>query len=266
MNTTRLIFLLVPILFISCNQKDASKKTVTEEAIPAKNQDATKKNRADILTQETISAHGGELYDKAHYAFTFRNKRYTFRNDKGRYIYTVKSVKNGDEIYDTLENGRLTRRIDNNIISLSEKDVAKYSEALNSVIYFATLPHKLADPAVNRTYLGTTTIKNNPYDILGITFQEEGGGKDFDDEFHYWINQDTKTVDYLAYSYSTNDGGVRFRAAYNPRNIDGIRFQDYINYEAPIGTPLKELPKLYEEGRLKALSRIITEDVMNLKN
>jgi hypothetical protein len=41
--------------------------------------------------------------------------------------------------------------------------------------------------------------------------------KDFDDEYMYWI-KDTRKVDYLAYSYHVNDGGVRFRAAFNPSN------------------------------------------------
>ena len=148
---------------------------------------------------------------------------------------------------------------------LSNKDIAKYSEALNSVVYFATLPHKLTDKAVNKTFEGTTTIKGQPYEILGVAFDEVGGGTDFDDKFYYWIHEESKTVDYLAYSYSTNDGGVRFRSAYNPRVLGGIRFQDYINFEAPIGTPLKTLPVLYENGQLKELSRIITEDISPLE-
>jgi hypothetical protein len=24
---------------------------------------------------------------------------------------------------------------------------------------------------------------------VGVTFGQDGGGKDFDDEFHYWINK-----------------------------------------------------------------------------
>jgi hypothetical protein len=39
-------------------------------------------------------------------------------------------------------------------------------------------------------------------------FGQDGGGKDFDDEFHYWINKQTHKVDYLAYSYRTNDGSA----------------------------------------------------------
>jgi hypothetical protein len=60
-----------------------------------------------------------------------------------------------------------------------------------------------------------------------------------------------------------NDGGVRFRAAFNTRVIDGITFQDYINYEAPLETPLTDLPKLYVQGKLKEVSIIRTENVVH---
>jgi len=62
-----------------------------------------------------------------------------------------------------------------------------------------------------------------------------------------------------------NKGGVRFRSAYNRRVIDGIIFQDFINYKAKIGTPLFDLPSLYEKGELEELSRIETKDIQNLK-
>jgi hypothetical protein len=94
------------------------------------------------------------------------------------------------------------------------------------------LPYKLQDASVNRKFI-ETTIKDKQYDV-GVTLVRTAE-VDFDDEFHYWINKQTHKVDYLAYSYRTNDGGVRFRTAFNTRVIDGLTFQDYINYEAPIG-------------------------------
>ena len=103
------------------------------------------------------------------------------------------------------------------------------------------------------------------YDAIEITFNQQGGGKDYDDVFYYWINKQTQKVDYLAYSYHVNEGGIRFREAYNRRVVGGITFQDYINYEAPLGTPLKELPKLFEENKLKELSRIDMENIINNK-
>jgi hypothetical protein len=129
---------------------------------------------------------------------------------------------------------KFERSINGNLQSLDKEKTSQYSEALNSVIYFAT-SHKLQDASVNRKFIEETTIKDKG--CCRRNFGQDGGGKDFDDEFHYWINKQTHKVDYLAYSYRTNDGGVRFRTAFNTRVIDGLTFQDYINYEAPIGTP-----------------------------
>ena len=259
-------FLIISISLSACNtekKKDtdsSEEKEVTFQKVNAPSKEAVM-DKADSLVVKTIAAHGGELYGKAHYAFTFRNKKYTFHNKTGGYTYTVTSQKAGKEIKDRLENGKLTRTIDGTTTDLSPKDIAIYTEALNSVVYFATLPHKLNDAAVNKSYEDQITIKGKDYDVLGVTFDQEDGGIDHDDEFMYWIDTDSITVDYLAYSYETNDGGVRFRSAYNPRMVGGIRFQDYVNYEAPLGTPLNELPELYEGGKLKELSRIDTEDV-----
>lgn len=265
-----ILYLTLVLGFLSCNtdrKKDIISSEEKEKTFKVKDahSQALSMDKADSLVVKTIAAHGGELYDTAHYGFRFREKNYTFRNQTGSYTYTVTGQKEGKEIRDVLENGTLTRTINGKETELSSKDVVKYTEALNSVIYFATLPYKLNDAAVKKSYEGRTTIKNQDYEVLSITFDQEGGGNDHDDKFMYWIHSDTNTVDYLAYSYETNDGGVRFRSAYNPRTVGGIRFQDYINYEAPLGTPLNELPDLYENGELKEFSKIETEDVVVLK-
>jgi hypothetical protein len=59
------------------------------------------------------------------------------------------------------------------------------------VIYFAS--YKLQDASVNRKFIEETTIKDKQYDVVGVTFQD-GGGKDFDDEFHYWINKRIRLI------------------------------------------------------------------------
>lgn len=255
----------------SCNnepKKNNGASEKTDIASPEKDisSEVKEMDKADSLVAETIEAHGGELYDKAHYGFRFRDKKYTFHNKKGSYTYTVTSQENGDEVKDILETGKLTRTVNGAATELSPKDVVKYTEALNSVVYFAILPYKLNDAAVNKTYEGRTTIKDQDYDIIAVNFDQEGGGTDHDDNFMYWINTETKTVDYLAYSYETNDGGVRFRSAYDPQTVGGIRFQHYVNYEAPIGTALEELPDLYVAGKLKEFSRIETEDVVVIED
>jgi hypothetical protein len=260
MKKTIITFCVLAAFAMSCNQKKGGKELVVKnDTIVAEKQFS----KADSLVNEAVEAHGGDLYAKADYSFIFRAKKYRFKNDGNSFEYSSEVQKNDSLIKDVLINDTFERYINNNLQSLKKEDTGKYSEALNSVIYFATLPYKLQDTSVNKKFIEETTIKEKQYDVVGVTFGQDGGGKDFDDEFHYWINKQTHKIDYLAYNYRTNDGGVRFRAAFNTRLIDGVTFQDYINYEAPLETPLKDLPKLYEQGKLKEVSQILTENVVN---
>ncbi|GLR17549.1 DUF6503 family protein [Portibacter lacus] len=240
-------FILSLILLTGCEEK-------TQELSPA-----------EVVFSKALEAHGGDLYDQAAYEFDFRNKHYTFRNDNGKYIYTRKEVKPDTVLLDTLKDGEFSRQINGEVVDLSEKDVVIHTESLNSVLYFVTLPYKLQDKAVNKEYKGTTEIKDKKYDVLEVTFDQEGGGTDHDDTYYYWINQETNLIDYLAYNYIVNDGGVRFREANNTRNVAGVVFQDYVNYKAALGTPLADLPKLFEQNELKKLSDINTENVKVMK-
>ncbi len=262
MITQRTIYLIFTMLvLVSCKDTNESSRKIEPVRVITPNAETTPE---DLLLEMVINAHGGELYNEANFSFRFREKEYTFANSGNNYTYTVESSANGDTIIDVFKNGKFSRFMNDQLLELSEKNIAKYSEALNSVIYFVTLPHKLNDPAVIKKYKGTATIKDKNYEILEITFEKNGGGKDFDDVFHYWINSESHKIDYLAYNYRVNEGGVRFRSAYNKRVVSGITFQDYINYKAPVGTPLIDLPVLFEKGELKELSRIETENIINL--
>ncbi len=220
--------------------------------------------QAKTLLAKTIKAHGGKKYDKANYQFTFRDNLYRFKNSKKGYNYSVRKSKNGQQIFDQLINGEFSRSINGKEVDLIKKEIAGASGGLNSVIYFATLPHKLLDPAVNLKSGKDVNIKGVAYHSLHVTFDQEGGGADHDDEYIYWIRKDNHQIDYFAYNYQVGKGGVRFRAAYNPRVVAGIIFQDYINYKAEKGTPLTDLPGLYEKEELKKLSVIATEKVSKI--
>ncbi|MFK7748146.1 MAG: DUF6503 family protein [Kordia sp.] len=267
MKTTQ-AFLLITLFFslMACETKEKSAvKAAKSVAETIQTETPKKVDKATKLLQETIKAHGGDLYDQAKYQFTFRGKNYRFKNDGDNYMYSSYGFKDGKSTKDELNNGTFSRKVNDEKVALSEKKKTSAIGTLNSVIYFATLPHKLNDAAVNKKFVEEITIKGQKYDVLKVTFNKEGGGEDHDDEYHYWINQQTKKIDYLAYNYQVNEGGVRFRSAYNVRVVDGVTFQDYINYKAEVGTPLKDLPALYEKGDLKELSRIETQNIINLK-
>ena len=255
--------LAVLTLIISCNKDREKNNIVKEIALKeiAKSENEQIRQGSAIISK-AIQAHGGELYDQADYTFVFRKNKYHFKNNGGEFTYQVeRKGADGSKIKDVIDNGAFTRFINDNPITLSEKDISKYTQALNSVIYFATLPHKLKDKAVHKSYKGTTNIKGLEYKVVEVFFDKEGGGADHDDTYHYWVNTQTNMIDYLAYNYTVNGGGARFRSFYNRRNVGGIIFQDYINWGAHKDTPLAQLPALFETGKLKEFSKIVTENV-----
>ena len=257
------LIILTLVLLAACNNKE---KKIAPKLIDKTTTSPTpvKLSKSEKLLKETIEAHGGSLYETAGYAFIFRGNTFQFKNDGANYEYTKIYKKEHSEIKDVLKNGVFSRTVNNVPAELTDKEISSATGAINSVIYFATLPHKLNDEAVNSKYLEDITIKDENYHVIEVTFNQDGGGEDHDDEYYYWINATSKKIDYLAYNYSVNKGGVRFRAAYNKRVVNGITFQDYVNYEAPVGTPLKQLPSLFEANQLKELSKIDTENVVTL--
>ena len=69
-------------------------------------------------------------------------------------------------------------------------------------------------------------------------------------------------MDYLAYSYETDGGGLRFRKAVNPQRKRGILLQEYINYKPENeSVPLEDLQQMFLSGSLEKLSEIRMDNV-----
>ncbi|MDF9800013.1 hypothetical protein OKW21_005276 [Catalinimonas alkaloidigena] len=223
--------------------------------------DAQHSNARHIIDQ-AIAVHGGEQLENTHISFDFRKRHYEVDMNGGQYLYESFFEDSIGRVHDALNNKQFTREVNGEKISLSDKDSLAYKNSLNSVVYFALLPYFLNDPAVNKKLLGETTIKGEPYDEIQVTFDQEGGGTDHEDVYIYWIHQQDKTMDYLAYSFHVEGGGTRFREAYNVREIEGIRFADYINYESTVANfALENYETLFEEGKVEELSRIDLENI-----
>lgn len=255
------IFGAISVLSVACTNNES----VLDEA-PNGDEQILKNNPDLELFDLCYTKHGGDKFNKANYQFEFRGNIYSFQNNGQDYIYEKRSKDSlGNTTIDRMSNNSSFNRIVNNVeIELTEDDKNKYESSLNSVIYFATLPHKLTDGSVNKEFTDVQMFANNKYNLMKVTFQQEGGGEDFDDEYMYWINSKTNEIDFFAYNYTVNGGGARFRSAFNKRVVDGILFQDYINYEAPKDVPLANLLKLYESDSLIKLSEILTENVVGL--
>lgn len=218
---------------------------------------------AQQIIDRTIANAGGQNYEEATITFTFRNIMYGSKRHDGEFELTRTQTDSLGETWDVLTNNGFERFVNGNKIILPDSTAVKYANSVNSVHYFVQLPYGLNDPAVKKVLVGETQIAGKPYFEIAVSFAQEGGGTDHEDEYMYWINKNDFTVDYFAYKFYTDKGGIRFRKAYNPRRINGIGFVDYENYkiEPWQSVDLKTLGALYEAGKLELLSKIETKAI-----
>lgn len=235
--------LLFLVILSSCNEK--------KEKTPAEN-----------IIDKAIENAGGDKYEKAEIHFTFRENKYSSRRDDGFFEFTRTITDSLGEARDILTNEGFRRFRGEQEEVLHDTMQTKFSNSVNSVHYFVLLPYGLNDPAAQEELVGEDTISGEPYYEIKVTFAQEGGGTDHEDEYMYWIHQEDYTVDYLAYRFYVNEGGIRFRKAINPRVVEGIRFVDYENYKLEDNwetIDLKELDELFEAGKFSLLSMIVSE-------
>lgn len=238
--------LLIGILIISYSCKQEEKQLTAQQII-----------------DKTIENAGGAKYKAATIQFTFRDVKYSSQRENGNYQLTRTSTDSLGETRDVLTNLGFERYANGTKLILPDSTATKYANSVNSVHYFVQLPHGLNDPAVNKELVGEAEIDDKKYYEVKVTFAKEGGGTDHEDEYMYWIAKDGFTVDYLAYKFYTGKGGIRFRKAYNPRMVNGIRFVDYENYklEPWKSVDLQNVDELFKAGKLELLSKIETEAI-----
>ncbi|MDG1023469.1 MAG: hypothetical protein P8O72_05435 [Flavobacteriaceae bacterium] len=221
-----------------------------------------KEKTADEIIQKAIQ-HSG--FDTAHFTvdFDFRSYHYELIRKPSFYSFSRLTSQKGVEVRDIMTSKEPLKRYLNGLSTqLSDSIQDVYSNSLNSVMYFFQLPKPLEDEAVITKLMRSVEIADNFYWTIKVIFKEEGGGKDFQDEYRYWINQATYEIDFLAYNYLTDGGGTRFRRAINKRKIEGIFFQDYENYK-PIQKfeSLDNLPQLFQQGNLEQISLIENKNI-----
>jgi len=216
------------------------------------------KLNAQKIVDSAIEVSGKEKFKNANISFNFRDQTYLSEGNCGDFTYTRRqkdAVGIIKDVYSPQE--KLVRYINNSLVKIADSTANKYAESLNSVMYFVQLPYRLNDEAVNKTYQGIDSIEGKAYYKIAVNFDQKGGGTDYQDKYLYWFGTDDYKLDYLAYSFIVNGGGVRFREAYNSRIIDGIRFVDYKNYKPKSNDiVLDKISKAFENNELELLSKI----------
>src|SRR5690606_31989160 len=136
----------------------------------------------------------------------------------------------GRRVEDVIDNDGLRRLVDGVAVPLDPVEAARTNTTVNSVAYFALLPFPLRDPAVRLRHLGPDTLRGVPYERVEVTFAPEGGGRDWQDRYLYWLHPEAHTVDFLAYTYELGANevgpfatGSRFREAVHARTVGGVR-------------------------------------------
>ncbi|WP_299134189.1 DUF6503 family protein [uncultured Tenacibaculum sp.] len=217
---------------------------------------------AQQIIDLSLEKSGVNKIKNATLSFTFRGKLYEGKRNSGNYVFTKIAKSDTLTVKDVLSNNGFKRYENNEPVVLSDKDENRFSNSVNSVHYFSVLPLGLNDKAVNKKLLEPVSIKGKGYYKIQVTFNKEGGGDDFDDVFLYWFNKETFHLEYLAYKYHTNEGGIRFRDIKKEHLVEGIRLLDYNNYK-PLKKEIdfKTIDKLYEEDKLKKVSEIVLENI-----
>ncbi|HNR07765.1 MAG TPA: hypothetical protein PKM27_10665 [Saprospiraceae bacterium] len=218
------------------------------------------------LADLAIKAHGSKVFDQSIIEFKFRDRYYKSTRKDGKFIYERFWDSVGTVIHDVLDNRGFSRIVDQTEVILDAKKKEAFSNSLRGVFYFFGLPFQLNDPPVIKEYLGEVMLMEQPYHKLKIRFKPDPADQLIhDDVYVFWIHKKNHTVDYLAYSYTEpNERGLRFRQAINPRKIEGLRVQDYINYK-PIrdssSLKVEDMDMAWAGNQLTEMSRIINENV-----
>ncbi len=167
-------------------------------------------DEATQVVYDAIEKSGGSIYENMELSFDFRDRSYEGFHKDGLYEYVRITQDSIGEIYDVLNNDGYYRTINGDRVEVIDSMAGKYQRSVNSVFYFALLPDGLLDPAVQREHLGMKEIKGKNYHKIRVTFEQEGGGEDFQDVFIYWFEEESLSMDYMAYLYIPMEGGCVF--------------------------------------------------------
>lgn len=193
---------------------------------------ASSRTSAPILDR-AVEHHGGDRYRTSETSLRLCSKGGCFevraRVDGDRYDHTVQGRAGDVDRTVRITNDTVERSDDGRPVPLAGADVQKMRDWAMARVYFPFLPYRLHDASVRHHDRGLERWDGRPLHRVKVTF-EAGTSTDDDDEYTYWLDPETGRVEQLAYTYSGQPGGLRFRRATNHRRVGGILFFDQENY------------------------------------
>ncbi len=221
--------------------------------------DETTPHRLAIV-EKAIEHHGGDLYRHSETELDVCSKsgcfHLTARVDGDRWAYTV-AGKSGDSrrrvisAHDGLQvwkNGEIE--------AVEAGEEQRYRDWAMARVYFCFLPFRLGDESVYQRDLGLVDWDGRRLHKVKVTF-EPGTSSAAGDEYLYWFDPESARLEYFAYSYDDNGGGLRFRRAVRHRRIGGLLFFDQENHGADgLGLSVDEIDADYVRDSMRHVSTV----------
>ncbi|MGF1510766.1 MAG: DUF6503 family protein [Myxococcota bacterium] len=214
-----------------------------------------------VLLEKTIQAHGARRLANSTYAFEFRGDRIRMHRRDGVFCYERIETEADGETVTRLDNDGLVRWKDG--VQRPAPDAA--GRSLNSIVYFASLPYPLLDPAVHVEKRADQRIRGRAFHVLDVSFRRQGGGDDHEDTFRYWLDAESSLITFMAYRFSRDGGGVRFREATDYVTVGRVRFIQWKNFGVQDSTPpFDQVLKRWREGTLPLISVVELEHLRRI--
>lgn len=209
-----------------------------------------------------IDVHGGAHVKRMKLQFMFRGQAFQAFHDGSDFRYERTRMVDSIPVIDAIDNNG-TYRWMNGVWSPVEDSLRNAVHgSINSVMYFALLPFKLADPAVRADHLGVVEMNGRDHHKIRVRFAKEGGGVDHDDVYVYWFDVETGRLAYLAYEYHVNGGGFRFREVTRYHEDQQVILMDYSNAKPTVPvSDVVDMDALWKAGKLTVVSQVNLERI-----
>ena len=130
----------------------------------------TPSNDPQYIVDRAIEVHGLKALDNAVIEFDYRDKHFKATRNNGMFSYERTYTDSTGDVREVLNNDEVFQEINGERVEITEKKRYSIQETNNSVVYFGFVPYFLNDPAVQKQYIGPTTIAGQPYHEIAITF------------------------------------------------------------------------------------------------
>ncbi|MFQ5527594.1 MAG: DUF6503 family protein [Thermoanaerobaculia bacterium] len=225
------------------------------------------------LVARSIAFHGGELYAATRIELDLCSKSgcsaLEVTQDGGLFEYCATASGKRGEKRVCIDNDSTAEWLDGVGLATGAMPGSEAADALDSSrrdwvmqrVYFAFLPYRLEDPSVGLEDQGSETWDGRELRRVKVSF-EPGSSTDADDEFLYWFDPESARLELFAYSYTRNDGGLRFRRLTNYRREGGILFfdQENLGVEGP-GLSVDLVSPAYVRDAMRYVSTVELREI-----